>query len=101
MPKLTIQDAPLLVDLGVLDVAVLDGRVVVGDEELLEELYGEGALADTAVPDDDQLEGHEVVVVGWSRHRASGSDAAAAAAVLPTSAYPDAGSTGSALSSSV
>lgn len=49
-------------------VAVLDGGVVVGYEELLEELNCQSTLTNAAVPNDDQLEGHEVVIIRWSCH---------------------------------
>ena len=60
MWPLTIHDAPLGVHLAVLDVRVLDGRVIVGDKQLLEELDGERRLADAAVAHHHQLVGGEV-----------------------------------------
>ena len=64
---LTVEDAPYAVDLRVLDVRVLDGRIVILHEHLLEELDGERRLADAPVADDHQfIRAH--VLVRWLRH---------------------------------
>lgn len=51
--RLTIENTPLLVNLGVLNVTVLYRGIVIGDEQFLKELYRECALADTSIPDDN------------------------------------------------
>lgn len=59
--NLTIQNCPLAIDLGVLQVGVLDGWVIVWHKDLLEELDGEGTLSHAAVAHHYQLIGGEVV----------------------------------------
>ncbi len=61
MKAITVQNGPLAVDLGVFKVRVLDGGVVVRDEDLLEELYGERALPHAAVSHHHQLIRGQVV----------------------------------------
>uniref|UniRef100_A0A0E9UVL8 Uncharacterized protein n=1 Tax=Anguilla anguilla TaxID=7936 RepID=A0A0E9UVL8_ANGAN len=56
-----VEDGPLSVDLGVLQVGVLDGGVVVGHEDLLEELDGERALPHPSVAHHHQLIRGQVV----------------------------------------
>lgn len=55
MTKLTVKYAPLAVHLRVLDVGVLDGGVVVCDEQLLEELDGDRTLAHASISHHHQL----------------------------------------------
>lgn len=62
----TVQNCPLAIDLSVLQVGVLDGRVVVRHKDFLEELDGKGALSHTTVTHHHQLVGGEVV----ARHSA-------------------------------
>lgn len=57
----TIQYGPLSIDLGVFEVGVLDGRVVIRHKNLLKELDGEGALAHAAVTHHHQLISGQVV----------------------------------------
>lgn len=51
----TIKHAEFIVDASVLDVTVLDGRIVVGNKHFLEKLNGDRALTHTAVTNHHQL----------------------------------------------
>ena len=66
-----VEQAGLIVDRHLLPVRVLDGRVVLVDEVVLDELDGERRLADATTPDDDQL----VLGHGYLRRESGGSGA--------------------------
>lgn len=59
--KFTIKDTQLAVHFCVLDVAVLDGRIIVGDKQFLEKLNGQRTFAHATVADDNQF-------VNWRSH---------------------------------
>lgn len=66
---LTIQYGPLLIDLCVFEVRVLDRGIVVWHKDFLEKLDGEGALPHATIPHHHQLVGWQVVAGhGAGRH---------------------------------
>lgn len=71
--RITIEHAEFFVDACVLDVAVLDSRIVVGHEHFLEKLNGDRALTHTAVTDHHQLVRRQWMVggLGYSAPMAS------------------------------
>lgn len=60
----TIEHAKLIVDARVLNIAVLDGRIVIGYKHFLEKLNGDRALTHTAVTDHYQLVRRQWMVGG-------------------------------------
>lgn len=80
----TIQDTPLFVYFRVLNITILDGWIIVCNEQFLKKLYCKSTLANTSISNNDQFKGHKVVIVWRTCHSASGSSTPSPA---PTSAY--------------
>lgn len=53
--NITVEYAELIVDTRVLDIAVLDGRIIIGYKHFLEKLNSNRAFTHTAVTDHHQL----------------------------------------------
>jgi len=60
----TVEHAKFIVDARVLNIAVLDGRIIIGYEHFLEKLNGDRALTHTAVTDHYQLVRRQWMVGG-------------------------------------